>query len=402
MSINPISPPRVALFTDSFFETNGVGTLSRYLTGFARSRGIPFLVVRGGRQTQSTQDGALETLELKRGPAAFRLDKGLYCDPLLIRHKQVAIDRLRAFKPDLVHITGPGDLGFLGLLVSHILRVPLVASWHTNLHEYLAQRLNRAFGLVPQKLRRTVSGTVERQSLRGLLRFYRTARFVLAPNQTLVDLLHARTGRPTFLMPHGVDLSEYSPVSHARNGNHPFCIGYVGRLSTEKNVRFFAELEAKLLLAGERNYKFLIVGEGGQQKWLEKRLQSAEIAGVLRGQDLAEAYGRMDAFVFPSRTDTFGLVILEAMASGVPVILTPETGERIGIEDGVSGFLSRDFAQSLRRLMHDSALRQAMGCAARHFAGGNSWERVFEELYRIYVLGLGMEDRRRTQQEARA
>ena len=76
--------------------------------------------------------------------------------------------------------------------------------------------------------------------------------------------------------------------------------------------------------------------------------------GVLRGAELAAAYQRMDCFVFPSLTDTFGLVILEAMASGVPVILSPETGARVGVQDGVSGLLSQDFTASLQRLMHDS------------------------------------------------
>ena len=394
------SPPRVALFTDTFHEANGVATLSRHLAGFAHVRDFPFLVARGGQRTSLTRDGSLETLELKRGAASFPLDKSLYCDPLLMRHKRFVLEQLRAFKPDLVHITGPGDLGFLGLWAAHALRVPLVASWHTNLHEYLARRLERVLHLVPQELRNRASSTLERQSLRGLLRFYRTARFVLAPNQTLVDLLHARTGRPAYLMPHGVDLAGYRPVPRASNGHRPFRIGYVGRLTTEKNVRFLVELERRLLAAGEQNYKFLIVGEGGQQKWLRKHLQSAEIPGVLRGKELAAAYGRMDAFVFPSHTDTFGLVILEAMASGVPVILAPETGERVGIEDGVSGFLSRDFTASVRRLMHDHPLRLDMGSAARAFANTNSWQMVFEQLYRTYALGLGIENRLQAEKES--
>jgi glycosyltransferase involved in cell wall biosynthesis len=109
----------------------------------------------------------------------------------------------------------------------------------------------------------------------------------------------------------------------------------------------------------------------------------------------------MDAFVFPSRTDTFGLVILEAMASGVPVILAPETGERVGIEDGVSGFLSEDFAVSLQRLMHDLPLRLAMSGAARKLANRKSWHVVFEQLYRTYAEGLTIEDRGQADKETR-
>lgn len=396
------SPLRVALFPDTFYEANGVATLSRHLADFARSRDLPFLVVRGANETAFTRNGSLETLELKRGVAAFSLDKGLYCDPLLTRHKRLVIHHLRAFEPDLIHITGPGDLGFLGLLVSHILRVPLVASWHTNLHQYLSQRLNRAFHLAPERLRHGASSAFERHSLRGLLRFYRTAQFALAPNQSMVDLLHQSTGRPAYLMPHGVDLQRYQSMPVHANGDRPFCIGYVGRLTAEKNVGSFVDLEHQLQATGEQNYKFLIVGEGGRQKWLEKSLQQAELPGVLRGDDLAAAYSRMDAFVFPSRTDTFGLVILEAMASGVPVIVTPETGARIGIVDGVSGFLSNDFSATLRRLMHDPPLRQTVSRAARRFASASSWHSVFEQLYEIYADGLSQQDTRRAVREARA
>jgi glycosyltransferase involved in cell wall biosynthesis len=201
-------------------------------------------------------------------------------------------------------------------------------------------------------------------------------------------------------MPHGVDLARFSPAPNHDPGNRPFCIGYVGRLTTEKNVRCLVELERQLLAAGERDYKFLIVGEGGQQEWLRKHFQSAEIPGVLRGERLAAAYRCMDAFVFPSRTDTFGLVILEAMAAGVPVILTPETGRRVGVEDCVSGFLSEDFAAGVRRLMHDHPLQSAMSDAARKLAGRNSWEMVFEQLYRVYAEGLATEDRRREDKES--
>jgi glycosyltransferase involved in cell wall biosynthesis len=379
---------RVALFTDAFHEANGVATLSRHLAEFARDNGLPFLVVHGGRQTSLSQDGSLETLELKRGFAAFPLDKDLYCDPLLMRHKQLVIDHLLVFKPDLVHITGPGDVGLLGIWVAHILHVPLVASWHTNLHEYLARRLDRMLQLVPRKLRDRATCAVKQQSLRGLLRLYRMARFVLAPNQAMVDLLHAKTGHPAFLMLHGVDLAGYRPAQPGSHAGRPFCIGYVGRLTTEKNVRLFAEIEQAVIVAGDQNYRFLIVGQGGQENWLRKHLRSAEFPGLLRGKELAAAYTRMDAFVFPSRTDTFGLVILEAMASGVPVIVTPETGECVGIKDGVSGFLSEDFPASLQRLMRDHALRLAMSCAARKFADRNSWQFVFEQLYRTYADGL--------------
>jgi phosphatidylinositol alpha 1,6-mannosyltransferase len=380
------SPLRVALFTDAFHEANGVATLSRHLAEFARSRGLPFLVVHGSNQTRLSRQQSLETLELKRGPAAFSLDKGLYCDPFLTRHKKFATNQLRSFEADLVHITGPGDLGFLGLWVAHVLKIPLVASWHTNLHEYASRRLDGFLSFVPLKLRNRAACAAERQSLRGLLRFYRLARFTLAPNETMVSLLHGNTGRPSFLMTHGVDLATYSPSS--RPQLRPFVIGYVGRLTLEKNVRLFAQLERDLVAAGERDFQLLLVGEGGQREWLKRHVKNAVLPGVLRGRDLAAAYTEMDIFVFPSRTDTFGLVLLEAMASGLPVVVSPETGARVEIEHGSAGFLTENFTESVLELMRNSSKRVAMSLAARRFASSKGWCGVFEHLYQTYEAGL--------------
>ncbi len=375
-----------------------MGTLSRHLAQYARERNLPFLVVHGGDDTVCSKDGSFEVLELKRSPLKFRVDKNLFCDPLLLRHKKLVRERLEQFKPDLVQITGPGEAGFLGLWISHEMRIPLVASWHTNLHEYISRRLTRALSFCPRGFADRACCLAERETLRGLMRFYRTAHFALAPNQTLIDLLHATTGRPVFRMPHGVDLRDYCP-RHQDDGDKPFCIGYVGRLTTEKNIRIFPEVEKKLLDAGEEHFKFLMVGEGGQRNWLAKNLRNAELPGVIRGRELSAAYSHMDAFLFPSLTDTFGLVILEAMASGLPVIVTPETGERVGIANGVNGILSEDFTADIRRLMHDRPLCLSIGRAARQFAAQHSWDVVFEELYQTYQEGLAVEDSRRQMKE---
>ena len=398
MQSNPNQPLRVALLTDTFFEPNGVATLSRQFVYFAHSRNLPLLVMRGSSETSFTTDGCIQTQQLKRGPAAIPLDIDLYFDPFLMRYKQLVFDRLAEFNPDLIHATGPGDLGFMGLWVSHALKVPFVLSWHTNLHEYLAKRLNLALHFLPEHFRQSLARTVQQQSLRGLLRFYKTAAFTLAPNQMLVDMIANSTRNPSFLMHHGVDLKGFTPAPIS-NKDRPFCIGYVGRLTTEKNVRLLAEIESQLLAAGERNFRFLIVGEGGQQAWLRKHMQQAELPGVLRGEQLAAAFQQMDAFAFPSRTDTFGLVILEAMASGVPVILSPEPGRRIGVEDRVSGFLTDDFAASLRLLMHNPQRRESMSQAARAFAYRNSWDNVFEQLYESYAEGLAKRYQKLAQQQ---
>jgi glycosyltransferase involved in cell wall biosynthesis len=165
----------------------------------------------------------------------------------------------------------------------------------------------------------------------------------------------------------------------------------VGRLTPEKNVRFLVDLEQNLLAAGQTNFRFLLVGEGSEKEWLRKNLQFAELPGILRGNALAEAFASMDVFVFPSRTDTFGLVLLEALASGVPVVVSPETGVRVGVRNGVTGFHAGDlnsFTQSVLLLMKSEAVHREMSGAARDFASSKTWRGVFAQLYRTYQTGL--------------
>ncbi|HMC58151.1 MAG TPA: glycosyltransferase [Candidatus Solibacter sp.] len=383
-----------------------MATLSQQFAAFATRRQFPFLCVHSGPRTRITGRPSFTEVEIKRGPAAFPVDHDLSCDPFLSRYKNWVTAQVRPFDPHLIHITGPGDVGILGLWVAHTLRVPLVASWHTNLHEYAGRRLNKLFSFLPDTWRDRVCLTAEEQSLRACLRFYGLARFLLAPNEAMVHLLQERTGKPAFPMAHGVDTEAYSPQRRCRQ-DRSFCIGYVGRLTPEKNVRLFVDLERSLLAQGQRNFRFTLIGEGSERGWLGKNLEFGETPGILRGKALAEAFANMDVFVFPSRTDTFGLVLLEAMASGVPVVVSPETGFRVGIRHGVTGFHAQDlhsFTESVRQLMHSETLRQRMGAAARVFTCSNVWNGAFEQLYRTYEWGLeatGCQTRDRATAESR-
>ena len=387
-------PLRVALFTDSFNEANGVATLSQQFVEFARHHAIPFCCVHGGNKTEATRKGSVLVWELKRSIASFPLDTELYCDPLLSRYLDRMVEEVGAFRPDLIHITGPGDMGILGFWVSHILKVPMAASWHTNLHEYLGRRLQRTLSFAPAAVRNGMSAAIENQSLRALTSFYRLAHFLLAPNAATVEMLAARAGRPSYLMSHGVDIERFSP-QHRMRRDDCFRIGYVGRLTPEKNVRELVGLERRLRAAGQHHFEFHLVGDGSEREWLRTNLKSGKLAGILREDRLATAFANMDAFVFPSQTDTFGLVILEAMASGVPVMTSLETGRRAGLEHGITGLLRDDLAESLLELMRNEPQRRKMACGARHAASTRSWCSVFHELYQTYELALTHEDVRR-------
>jgi phosphatidylinositol alpha 1,6-mannosyltransferase len=383
--------PRVAYFPDGFHETNGVARTSRALVAAAARRRLPFLCVHAGDRTVRAEEGTSTRLQLARGPMSFALERDLRHDLLLWRHLPRVLDTVRGFGADVIHITGPSDIGQLGAYIAHRLHVPLVGSWHTNLHEFAARRLDRRLAWLPGASRRRIAGWIERSSLWATLRFYRLPSVLLAPNLELVELLHRETGKPTYLMRRGVDTTAFSPALRTVDDGI-FRFGYVGRLSSEKNVRLLARIERALVEAGHDRFRFLIVGDGGERAWLEQQMTRADFAGVLHGEDLARAYANMDVLVFPSETDTFGNVVQEAFASGTPAIVSAAGGPKFIVRPGISGIIAageREFIAAAAAAMTDSARHCRMRDAARQQALGASWDAVLDEVMTAYEAAVG-------------
>jgi glycosyltransferase involved in cell wall biosynthesis len=232
---------------------------------------------------------------------------------------------------------------------------------------------------------------IEDIALWACARFYQTAELLFAPNADLCRLLEHATGKHCALMPRGVEADLFSPAHRDRgSGDDVFVLGFCGRLSIEKNVFLLARIREQLLERGITNFRFLIVGHGREESWLREHLPNAEFTGVLRGEDLSRAYANMDLFVFPSHTDTFGNVVLEALASGVPSIVTPDGGPRYIVREGETGYIRRDedFADAIASLILDTALHQRMRIEARAYAHSASWDSVFEGVYRNYEVVL--------------
>jgi glycosyltransferase involved in cell wall biosynthesis len=384
------SLPRVAFFTCSYHEVNGVAHTSRHLKAFAQRHKLPFLCICAGPATRCFREGTVRTLELKRGPVSMPLDEKQNFDFLFWQHVQLVRETVRAFQPDIIHITGPSDVGQLGVYAARSLGVPLVASWHTNLHEFLARRYDKLVDFLPTASRMLPARWLELRAMDALVRFYRMARVVIAPNEELADLLRRRTARPISLMRRGVDTDLFSPAKRESSDGF-FRLGYVGRLRPEKNVRFLAELERNLVSAGKSRFRFLIVGDGSEREWLERNLRFATFTGVLEGEELARAYANIDLLTFPSRTDTFGNVVLESLASGTPAIVTSHGGPKFIVESGVSGHVAsddRDFLDAILAIMSDRGRYKRMREAARRAACAYSWEGVFDRLYQTYETAL--------------
>ena len=382
------STPRIAYFPDSFHEINGVAHTSRHFEAFARRRNLPFLCVRAGdREEALAQDGNVWTLELPRGIFSFGLEKDLRFDPAFPRHVPIIEETLTRFSPDLIHITGPSEVGMLGAGLAHHLGLPLAASWHTNVHEYAARRADWFLRMLPKEHAEATAQKIEELTLTAAARFYSVARILFAPNRDLCRLLEGATGRECRLMPRGVDADLFHPSKRLRKtGDQEFVLGFVGRLSIEKNVAQLVAVQDELERMGITNFRFLIVGHGAEQQWLRERLHRAEFPGVLRGEALSAAYASMDLFVFPSHTDTFGNVILEAMASGVPAVVTPDGGPCTIVRDGHTGRIVPDehFSEAISGILTHPAKHDAMRGAARAYAETASWDAVFDGVYDAY------------------
>lgn len=400
--------PRVAYFPDSFHEVNGVAHTSRNFVAYAQRHALPLLCVRAGNRTRPVeQEGTIRTLELPRSAASVELEKDLTLDPIFFRHADVIEDEIHRFEPDLLHLTGPSELGFLAVWFAWKLRLPLAASWHTNVHEYASKRLTWLTSAVPRLLGDLTGRAAEGTALDAARIFYARADVVFAPNLELCAMLEDATGRPCNLMRRGVDTALFSPAHRTRplpaaaadaatpgQPGEPFVLGFVGRLSIEKNVALLIGVNRKLLAAG-LNVRFLIVGDGAEREALERELPNADFPGILRGEALGKAYANMDLFVFPSHTDTFGNVVLEALASGVPAVVTPSGGPKFIIRDreeaarmgsAETGAIAADdqFADAVASILTDPVRLAAMRQGAREYALECSWDAVFDRVYAAY------------------
>jgi glycosyltransferase involved in cell wall biosynthesis len=240
-------------------------------------------------------------------------------------------------------------------------------------------------------MRRNLRLRAEREALRWALLFYRIPQVVLAPNADLLTLLGRETGKPTFLMSRGVDTEMFTPEKRCRSDS-AVNLGYVGRLSAEKNVRVLAAVEEALASDGVTDVRFTIVGDGKEREWLSRRMPSAAFTGVLRGEALAAAYANMDVFVFPSETDTVGNVVLEAMASGVPVVAMARGGPKFIARPGCTILAANPqaFFEAVRDLVRDPARREAMRATARARALELSWDGIFEDVCQAYGVAISI------------
>lgn len=362
-------PRRVALIADGIGSMHGVTHTIEQI----RERGVPGFEIH----VIGTDPGVDRRL-----PAAAELELPFYEGMRLgVPGLPDLVETLAEGDYDLVHVTAPGPAGIAATLLSRITGVPHIASYHTELAAYAGMR----------------SGQEQLEALAriGLGAFYGAPRHVLSPSPSadasLVELGAdpARIGR----WERGVDLSRFDPVK-ADPDVYPgeIKVLYAGRLTREKGV----DLLAESFLRAERSdprLHLLLAGGGPEEGELREKLgASATFLGWLGGEDLARAYASADVFLFASSTDTYGQVILEAAASGLPVVAVAEGGPAALVENRHTGLLCRPdpdhLAGALLQLASAPLLRRQLGSSGAHAARARTWERSMDQLAAGYRRAL--------------
>jgi len=282
---------------------------------------------------------------------------------------------------DLVHVTAPGPAGIAATLLGRIAGVPLLASYHTELAAYAGLRSD--------------DGGIEAIARAALGAFYGAAGTVLSPSPAADASLAAlgidgsRVGR----WERGVDTARFDPAK-ADPDAYPgeIKVLYSGRMTREKGVDLLAESFLRAHRVDPRLH-LLLAGGGPEEGELRSRLgEHATFLGWLGGEELAAAYASADVFLFASSTDTYGQVILEAGASGLPVVAVAEGGPAALVENRHTGLLCRPdpdhLAGSLLQLASSPLLRQSLGAAAVNAAGRRSWDRALGQLGAGYRRAL--------------
>jgi glycosyltransferase involved in cell wall biosynthesis len=228
------------------------------------------------------------------------------------------------FQPDALHIATEGPLGIAARKYARRRKIAFTTAFHTRFAEYLQARTK-----IPTRL-----------TYAWLRRFHGAGSGVMVATQSLRDELTARGFQNLRAWSRGVDLEAFHPEPREEWNLPRPIFAYVGRVAVEKNLRAFLDLQ----LPGSK----LVVGDGPQRKKLEREYPDTYFAGARHGAALAAAYAGADVFVFPSRTDTFGLVVLEALASGLPVAAYPVTGpmDILGESLRPVGVLNEDLQQA--------------------------------------------------------
>ena len=375
---------KIAFFTETFLpKVDGIVT--------RLTKTVQHLVAAGDEVLVFCPEGAPDVYMGARVVGVPAMPLPLYPELKLALPRPAVAEALDHFQPDLVHVVNPAVLGLGGIWLAKTKGYPLVASYHTHLPKYLEH-----YGM----------GMLEPLLWELLKAAHNQARLNLCTSTAMVQELSEKGIQHTDLWQRGVDTDLFRPelrsdaMRQRLLGDHSDTgklLLYIGRLSAEKQIE-----RIRPVLEAIPDARLALVGDGPHRQQLENhfRDQPATFVGYLAGEELASAYASGDAFVFPSSTETLGLVLLEAMAAGCPVVGARRGGIPDIVTDGVNGCLyepdgsdggAASLTAAVQRLLGDALERQALRQAARSEAEQWGWAGATAQLRRYYsgVLSSG-------------
>ena len=364
---------RIALFTETFLpKVDGIVTRLCHTVDHLQRSGNQVLVI--------APDGGITEHKGAKvyGVTGFPLP--LYPELKMALPRPAIGYTLEEFKPDVIHVVNPAVLGLSGIFYSKILKIPLVASYHTHLPQYLQ---HYGLGMLEGFLWELLKGAHNQAALN------------LCTSTAMVEELTAHGIERVDLWQRGVDTELFHPdlasveMRSRLSKNHPESplLLYVGRLSAEKEIE-----RIKPILEAIPEARLALVGDGPHREALQKHIAGTNtyFVGYLMGQELGSAFASADAFIFPSRTETLGLVLLEAMAAGCPVVAARSGGIPDIVTDGVNGYLFEPTADvqgalaATVRLLEQKLQRDIIRQNARQEAESWGWPSATRQLEDYY------------------
>ena len=357
-----VTGEKIALFTDTVHEINGVALTINKLIETANTRKIDLTVITCSSGETSYKD----RIHTFKSAGNFALPEypeiKLHLPPIL-----EILDFIEKEGFTRIHVSTPGTLGLLAIFIAKLMDIPVSSTYHTDFPQYVMSLTNDVF--------------LADMSWKYIIWFYNQTEEVLVPSKSTQKQIIEKGLSPEKVKPllRWVDTETFSPqkrnsrIWEKYNMNGEVKLLYVGRISKEKNLELLADVFTALIESGFHSY-LIFVGDGPYRRDLENKLAGfpVQFTGFLTGEELATLYASSDVFVFPSTTDTFGNVVLEAQASGLPVIVSDEGGPKELMIHNETGYIIKAndksaLVNTLILFIKDREKIKTMGEKARQF-----------------------------------
>ncbi|MCU9614155.1 glycosyltransferase family 1 protein [Caldibacillus lycopersici] len=370
---------KIAIFTDTFApDVNGVAVTLKHYTQYLDSKGIEYIVFAPDNKKENNFDSQIRRFA--------SLPFYLYPECRLALPNMFKVKaELQRFKPDIIHIVTPFNIGYCGLRYAKKHNIPLVGSYHTNFDKYL-EYYNLQF--------------LKPFVWKYMKWFHKSFRKIFVPSNDTIAQLKKKGFMNLQIWPGGVDCELFHPnydpeqLRKKYSIKEKFILSFVGRLAPEKDIDTLMKISSQLPDKIKSQVHWLIVGDGpSKEEMMKNAPANMTFTGFLNGAELAQVYSGSDIFVFPSPTETFGNVVIESLASGTPVIGANSGGVKNLIKQSITGTLCepkavQQFIDAIILLIENHSLRNQWSLNAREFALSQSWDAIFDQLLLDYQEAL--------------